>query len=191
MIWNKHSNLEGTHAFLSPSKYSWINYDENRLLETFANFNATQRGTELHAFAAQAIKLGQKLAKNNTTLSLFVNDAIGFKMTPEQPLYYSSRCFGTADAISFRKNFLRIHDLKTGVTPAHMEQLEIYAALFCLEYHHAPEEIQMELRLYQNNAVLVETPEPQKIEFIMNKAIQFTKILDEQDGLIYNNIRKE
>ena len=72
-----------------------------------------------------------------------------------------------------------------------MEQLEIYAALFCLEYHHAPEEIQMELRLYQNNAVLVETPEPQKIEFIMNKAIQFTKILDEQDGLIYNNIRKE
>ena len=52
MIWNKHSNLEGTHAFLSPSKYSWINYDENRLLETFANFNAAQRGTELHAFAA-------------------------------------------------------------------------------------------------------------------------------------------
>ena len=50
------------------------------------------------------------------------------KMTPEQILYYSDNCFGTADAILFRNNFLRIHDLKTGKIPAHMEQLEIYAS---------------------------------------------------------------
>lgn len=187
MIWNKHSDLEGKHSFLSPSKYTWINYDEGRLVEAFNNFNAAQRGTELHAFAASAIKFGQKLQANHTTLSLFVNDAIGFKMTPEQPLYYSSRCFGTADAICFRKNLLRIHDLKTGTTPAHMEQLEIYAALFCLEYNRNPEEIQMELRLYQNNAVIVEVPEPKKIKFIMDKAVLFTRILDEQDRLIYSN----
>jgi len=187
MIWNKHSDLEGKHSFLSPSKYTWINYDEGRLLEAFSNFNAAQRGTELHAFAAQAIKFGQKLAGNHTTMSLFVNDAIGYKMTPEQPLYYSSRCFGTADAISFRKNFLRIHDLKTGTTPAHMEQLEIYAALFCLEYNRNPEDIQIELRLYQNNSVIVSNPDPGKIKFIMDKAILFTRILDEQDGLIYSN----
>ena len=75
--------------------------------------------------------------------------SIGFKLTPEQVLYYSSNCFGTADAISFKDKFLRIHDLKTGVIPAHVEQLEIYAALFCLEYKVKPQDIGMELRLYQ------------------------------------------
>ena len=40
MIWNDHSKLEGKHAFLSASKYSWVNYDENKLAESRNNFLA-------------------------------------------------------------------------------------------------------------------------------------------------------
>lgn len=136
MDFNRHLDLEGQHAFLGASKYHWINYTDDKLAESYQNFLAVQRGTELHAFAAQAIRHGIKLQKSAKTLNMYVNDAIGFKMTPEQVLYYSENCFGTADAISFRNDFLRIHDLKTGTVPAHMEQLRIYAALFCLEYQN-------------------------------------------------------
>ena len=182
MIWNDHSKLEGKHAFLSASKYSWINYDEDKLAETRNNFLAAAQGTELHALAAQCIKLGVKLQKTNATLNLYVNDAIGYKMTPERILYYSPYCFGTADAISFRKNMLRIHDLKTGVVPAHMEQLEIYAALFCLEYKKNPADLEMELRIYQNNQVIIHNPEPERIKYIMDKAIRFSDIITKQEG---------
>jgi hypothetical protein len=96
-------------------------------------------------------------------------------MKPEQILFYSDNCFGTADAISYKNNFLRIHDLKTGVTPAHLEQLQIYAALFCLEYHFKPSDIQMELRTYQNNEVQIFEPSVEHIAPIMDKAISFTK----------------
>ena len=98
-------------------------------------------------------------------------------MTPEVVLYFSDVCFGTADSIKFdeKKNFLRIHDLKTGVTPAHMEQLQVYAALFCLEYHFKPSDIQMELRIYQNNEVQIFEPSVEHIAPIMDKAIRFTK----------------
>ena len=153
MNFNKHSNLEGQHAFLSASKYHWINYDEEKLSAAYLKHLATLKGTELHDFACRCIKLSIKLPKTQNTLNLYVNDAIGYKMTPEQPLYYSDNCFGTADAISFRQNFLRIHDLKSGETPASMHQLEVYAALFCLEYHVNPEEIKIELRLYQANEI--------------------------------------
>ena len=120
MNFNKHSNYEGQHAFLSASKYYWINYTEEKVMDAYSKFLASQRGTELHAFAAQCIKLGQRLPKSRKTLNQYVNDAIGFKMIPEQILYYSPNCFGTADAIAFRNNSLRIHDLKTGETPTHM-----------------------------------------------------------------------
>lgn len=173
----KHSELEGLHAFLGASKYHWINYTDDKIAESYKNFRATLRGTELHEFAAQCIKLGQKLPKSQKTLNMFVNDAIGFKMTPEQPLFYSENCFGTADAICFRDNKLRIHDLKTGVTPAHMEQLEIYAALFCLEYKYKPGEIDMELRLYQNNEIIYHNPTVEDIAPIIDKIITFDKII--------------
>lgn len=179
MNFNKHSNLEGRHAFLSASKYYWLNYDEAILISAFQNNLATQRGTELHDFARRAIELGIKLPKSKKTLNMYVNDAIGFKMTPEQPLYYSENCFGTADSISFRNNFLRIHDLKSGVTPAHMEQLMIYAALFCLEYHEDPNEIDIELRIYQSDEVIVLNPEPMDILTIMDKIIYFDKKLSQ------------
>ena len=177
MNFNRHSDIEGQHAFLGASKYHWLNYDEGKLIDIYTKYMATQRGTELHAFAAQCIKLGQKLPRSKKTLNMYVNDAIGYAMTPEQPLYFSDNCFGTADAISYRNNFLRIHDLKTGETPAHMEQLEIYAALFCLEYKVRPGEIETELRLYQSNDILVFQPDPPEIARVMDKIITFDKIL--------------
>lgn len=179
MNFKKHSDLEGRHAFLSASKYHWINYDEEKLSDTYLKYLATQRGTELHAFACQCIRLGVKLPRTRKTLNMYVNDAIGYKMTPEQPLYYSENCFGTADAISFNKNLLRIHDLKTGVSPTSMHQLEIYAALFCLEYRKQPQDIDMELRIYQSGEVYVHEPPSDDILEIMDKIILFDKRIDE------------
>jgi len=182
---NKHSNLEGQHAFLGASKYHWINYDEAKLIESYTNYMAAQRGTILHEFAAQCIRLRQKLPKSKKTLNMYVNDAIGFRMTPEQPLYYSENCFGTADAICFRDNTLRIHDFKSGVTPARMEQLEIYAALFCLEYKVDPSNIDIELRIYQSDEILYHKPIAEEISSIMNKIVTFDKIINkikEQEG---------
>ena len=185
MIFNKHSALEGQHAFLGASKYHWINYDESKVAESYSKFLATQKGTELHDFAAKCITLGQKLPKSQKTLNMYVNDAIGFKMVPEQPLFYSENCFGTTDAIAFRNRMLHIHDLKTGVIPAHMEQLEIYAALFCLEYKIKPADIDIELRIYQSDQILYENPTAEVIVPIMDKIITFDKVINkikEQEG---------
>ena len=179
MIFNKHSDLEGKHAFLGASRYHWINYDEEKVADTYSKFLAVQKGTELHDFAARCIKLGQKLPKSHKTLNMYVNDAIGYKMVPEQVLYFSENCFGTADSISFRNKMLRIHDLKTGVTKAHMEQLEIYAALFCLEYKMKPDDIDMELRIYQNNEALIHNPDPIDISTIIDKIIDFDNIINQ------------
>lgn len=173
MRFNDHSKLEGRHAFLSASKYSWTNYDDDKLDATYRTARAARRGTELHAFAHMAITLGIKQARTSKTLNMYVNDAIGFRMTSEQILYYSDNAFGTADTISFRKNLLRIHDLKNGVTPASMRQLEIYAAFFCLEYQVKPPTIEMELRIYQNDEVVVHNPDPQVIIEIMDKIVRF------------------
>lgn len=178
MRFNAHTNLVGQHAFLGASKYHWINYDENKVADAYSKFLAVQKGTMLHEFAAQCIKLGQKLPRSQKTLNMYVNDAIGFKMIPEQVLYYSENCFGTADSICFRNGLLRIHDLKTGVIPAHMEQLMIYAALFCLEYKTKPSEIDMELRLYQSDEVMIHNPGPDEILPIIDKIIAFDKIIN-------------
>lgn len=177
MNFNKHFNLEGRHAFLGASKYHWINYDEDKLVSSYQSFLKVQRGTELHDFAKQAILLGIKLPKSKKTLNMYINDAIGYQMTPEQPLYYSDNCFGTADAISFKNNFLRIHDLKTGEMPAHMEQLLIYEALFCLEYEMDPDSFESELRIYQGDEIIIESPDPKDISFIMDKIVLFDQRL--------------
>lgn len=174
-----HSKLKGLHAFLGASKYAWLNYSDEKLVQTYRNSLAVQRGTELHDFAAQCIRLGQKLPRSHRTLNMYVNDAIGFHMTPEQVLYYSDNCFGTADAISFRNNFLRIHDLKTGVTPASMDQLLIYEALFCLEYRVDPRKIQNELRIYQLDDMEIMNPEPDVIIDICDRIKRADKIIDE------------
>ena len=84
-------------------------------------------------------------------------------MEPELELYYSKCCYGTTDAISFKNKLLRVHDLKTGTVPAKLTQLEIYAALFCLDYNVDPYDIEFELRIYQNDDVLIGNPAPEII----------------------------
>ena len=112
---------------------------------------------------------------------MYVNDAIYYDLHPEQPLYFSDNCFGTADAIGFdeHKGFLRIHDLKTGLNTASMEQLKIYAALFFLEYDMPLNDIGMELRIYQNDDIRISEPEIDEIAPIMDRIIMFDKLIEE------------
>lgn len=181
MFFNKHYNLEGKHAAFSPSQPSWLRYDDNKLLEVYNNKKAAEIGTRLHAWAKETIDLGIKQPKSKKTLSSYVNDAIGYQMDTEVVLYYSDYFFGTADSISFRDNFLRIHDLKTGKSLVHMEQLEIYAALFCLEYKVKPYDIGMELRIYQNDEIIVHIPNAEDIDYIMNKIVKSNKLLEKNE----------
>ena len=179
---NKHTNLNGLHAPFSPSQSSWLRYDDEKAAEVYLNKKAAEMGTRLHQWVKDTIDLGIKQPRSKKTIYAYVNDAIGFKMDTEVVLFYSERFFGTADAICFRDGFLRIHDLKTGKTPVHMDQLEIYAALFCLEYRVKPSDIQIELRIYQNDEIIVHSPEAKDILEIMDKIVHLDKLLERIDG---------
>lgn len=183
MQFNTHSNLEGRHSFMSPSKGSWVNYDEDKLFDVYESEKAKALGTRLHAYAEESIKLGIRLRGRNT-LAAFVNDAIGFRMTPEQILVYSAHCFGSADAISFDpvKKTLRIHDLKTGKTPAGFRQLEIYAALFCLEYDMKPHDLWIALRIYQNDDYSEMVADPHIVVQYMSRIVSFSDALDQYEA---------
>src|SRR5690606_22521024 len=146
---------------------------DDKLESVYRTSLAAQKGTELHELAKDLIRLGVKLPRTNATLNAYVNDAIGYRMTPEQILYYSDNSFGTADTISFRKNLLRIHDLKTGTNRCSQNQLAVYAALFCLEYGFKPMEIDIETRIYQNDAIDIENPDPDFVTHIMDRIITF------------------
>lgn len=179
MRFNDHSKLAGSHALLSPSNYHWVNYDDHKLdAKVFAAFQAT-RGTQLHNLAQQMIELGIKLPTTNQTLNLYVNDCIGFRMQPEVTLFFSPNAYGTADAISFRAQLLRIFDLKTGLTKTSVKQLEVYCALFCLEYDVKPMAIQMELRIYQNDDVQIFEGDPLEVARIMSKIVDFDRRINE------------
>mgnify|MGYP001772039296 FL=1 len=178
MQFNQHRNLSGMHAPFSPSSPSWLRYDDDKATEVYLNRKAAELGTRLHAWAAETIQLGIKQPRSKKTIYAYVNDAIGFKMDTEVVLFYSERFFGTADTICFRNNTLRIHDLKTGVNPVKMEQLEVYAALFCLEYKIKPGDINIELRIYQNDEVIYHNPTAEDIVPIMDKIVHLNKLLE-------------
>lgn len=179
MNFNNHYHLADKHSFLSPSAYHWLNYDPAKLETIFRNQKAKDRGTVLHQFASDAIINKVKLANIKKALNMFVNDAIGFKMVSEQVLYYSDNSFGTADAILFKDGLLRVHDLKTGVTKPSFKQLDIYNALFCLEYGVNPLDISFENRIYQGNGFQIDTPDGAYIQSIMNKIVEFDLILEQ------------
>lgn len=186
MEWKDHSVLKEKHSLLSASNYAWLRYDEEKFERVYRSMKAKELGTRKHALAAELISLGQKLPRTRQTLNMYVNDAIGFGMKPEVVLFYSMNAFGTADAISFNRNLLRIHDLKTGVTKASMDQLKIYASYFCLEYNVKPGNIDMELRIYQNDDIFIEHPEASDILPIIDKIITFDKAANrfsEEDSL--------
>ena len=113
MNFNQHFRLNGLHAPFSPSQPSWLNYTDEKALDVYSNKKAAEMGTRLHNWAKEPIDLGIRQPRSKKTIYAYVNDAIGFRMDTEVVLYYSDRFFGTADAISFKNNFLRIHDLKT------------------------------------------------------------------------------
>jgi hypothetical protein len=184
MQFNVHRNLEGLHAPFSPSQSSWLRYDDDKAIEVYINRKAAEMGSRLHAWAKDTIDLRIKQPRSKKTLYAYVNDAIGFGMDTEVVLFYSERFFGTADAISFKNGMLRIHDLKTGKVgkiESHIEQLEIYAALFCLEYKVKPGEIGMELRVYKNDEVICHTPDVEDIVMIMDKIVHLNKILEKMN----------
>lgn len=182
MNFNAHSELKGQHAVLSPSSYYWIRYKDRERFEAFVRSkDAMRKGTEDHEFACLCIRRKQRLPKSKVTLNMYVNDAIGFRMTPEQPLYYSEICFGTADAIAYdeKKKKLRIHDLKTGINPASMDQLLLYAAIFCLEYKVKPSTLDTELRIYQNNEIVVHNPDAKELNEAIDQVIFANKTVNE------------
>lgn len=172
---NKNSKLVGAHASLSPSSYHWINYDEDKVRTWYFQKQQASRGDKLHALAAQLIEMGIRLPDLETTMSMYVNDAIGYLMTPEFPVFYSIDCFGTCDAIGIRMEkdrwVLRISDLKTGILPADMKQLLIYCAIFFHEYKtlYKPHEVDVVLRIYQNDTIVEHIPEIPEILWYMDR----------------------
>ena len=181
MQFNSHKTLEGLHAIFSPSQPAWLRYTDDKAVEYMNNKQAAEMGTILHAWAKQTIDLGIKQPKSKKTLYAYVNDAIGYRMSTEVILYYSPRFFGTADSISFRNNHLRIHDLKTGKSPVHIEQLLVYAALFCLEYKVKPSDIDITLRIYQNDDYVQIEPTAEDIVPIMDRIVYLDKMLEKYD----------
>ena len=199
MIFNDHSDLRGKHAILGASKHAWLNDDDEKLVQRYLNSFSTEIGTAVHEYACKRIihrlQMLDNISEKNALLMYllekdipwrvididrlfynllpYVNDAIGYKMTPELILVYSDLSYGTADALSYSRNTLRIHDLKTGTTPADMDQLMIYAAWFFLEYKKQVnfQKSKTELRIYQNQEVLCYTPTNQDISGIMEKVV--------------------
>jgi len=167
------------HAFLSPSYYHWINYDEGKLRHRWKTARAALEGVEDHRYAAEAIALREFQMDDEHTLGMYINDCIRWRMEPELIVYYSDNCFGTADALSFRNRVLRISDLKTGTTRTSEHQLEAYAALFCLDYDVSPYDIEIELRIYQSDEVREYTADPAHIAFIIDKIIEFDGHINE------------
>lgn len=210
----KHSNWEGKHAILSPSKWQWINYDEEALLKSIVASYAPTVGTILHKYAEERIRSEYKMQKSDKKNVMFellrnkvpkfvvneldmdiifpnlynyVNDCIGYGMTPETEMGLSDYAFGTTDCIKFseKDNVLRIFDLKTGKLPVHIEQLLAYTAYFCLEYRKKPYEFVTELRFYWNNEIIFHNPTPEEIVPWMDKIVShnnFITRLYKQEG---------
>lgn len=183
MIWKDFSKKfkDGDHAFLGASSHAWYNYDDEKLLKVFINKLAASRGTALHDLACKLIKMKVKLPEDGSTLSLYVNESIEFCLRPEEKLYYSKYAYGTADCIDFEDGILRVSDLKTGKTKVSFLQLMIYAALFLLCYPEIPLRMvkKIELRIYQNDGVLLENPKIDEILPIMDKIKRYSRILEE------------
>lgn len=174
---SRRSGYDGTHSFLSPSYYHWINYTTEKLQQRWRTSLAALAGTEDHRYAAEAIE--QEIFQDESTmLGVYINECIRFHMQSEVVLFYSRNCFGTVDAIVFRYKKLRISDLKTGTSSTSVHQLEVYAALFCLEYDVDPYDIKIELRIYQGDEIREYVGDPSVVVYIMDKIIEFDQQLE-------------
>lgn len=210
-IMHSHPEIsEGSHAIISPSRhitrpdYSLDQFD-NYILSSYA----ARIGTSIHELAAQLIKAKIKVNKSEAfkmielklfndgipraliqpvqycdTFIAYVKDAIGFDMDPEVVLKYSKFAFGTTDAIRYneKKNYLRIHDLKTGKQQASLDQLVSYAALFFLEYHIKPGDVTTEIRIYQNGEVVTGFPTATDILPVMDQIVTLNNYFEQNFG---------
>lgn len=183
----RHLEVKDRHSFLSPSKYHWVNYDDEKIVAAYDKSMTAALGTRLHAWSAETIRLGLRQPDNSKTINMYVNDCIGYRMQIEQPLVYSENAFGHTDAIWFGDNpdkespyklLLRIFDLKNGDTPSSKSQLECYAALFCLEYNVRPMELEYDLRIYQNDEIIPFETDPEDITYIMDRYIVANQLIE-------------
>lgn len=180
---NPYSKFKGQHAPFSPSQPYWLRYDDDKVRDYIRSLRAAQMGTRLHELAAEHIDLRVPMPRNNKTLNAYVNDCIGMRMSPEEVVFYSPNCFGTADALRFdeRKAKLYINDLKTGKTPPKMEQLWVYAALFCLQNGIRPGDLEVITRLYFQDDVVEENPSTEDLAQISDRIKTVDKIAQEED----------
>ena len=205
MIWHKHLNHDkNTHAFCSASKYSWRNWDVDKLLQMKAASYAAAIGTAVHEYAEGNIAKKIRIQKGDKhgvlrhlvvekkiperainidyifpTLMMYVNDCIGYRLDPEVYLEFSDDFSGTADALQYENRVLQVSDLKTGVRPASFEQLENYASLFCLEYKVNPKDIQKIIfRIYQAGEIQVAEPDPSVIMDVMERMKRTNSVLE-------------
>lgn len=204
MKWKEYSLPEGSHALFGGSNYHWINYTHDDFINKYRSSIAAKIGTAIHDSAKTLIDGRIKISENDwnlvryileengfprnidcvpilENLIQYVNDAISYGMDTEILLYFSENFFGTADAICFNEKtkFLRIHDLKTGLNPGHMEQLLIYMALFCLSYKYKPYDITAELRIYQRGEILYFKPELEDVVPIVDQILTGNKLITE------------
>ena len=209
MIFQTISNLDGKHAPFSPSQPYWLGDDDKGIIKRFHAMYASSIGTVLHDFARKRIKYGMKLSKADKksaiidileagipkkvvdgldfdfifdNLQSYVNDAIGFRMSPEVHLYFSDNFFGTTDAISFheKEKKLRIADLKTGNATPHIEQLIIYAALFCLQYKKNPSDFDICLSFYHRGEIVEVETTANDIQETMDKIVAFDDVISRE-----------
>lgn len=217
MIFNKHLELNGTHACFSPSQSAWLRYTDDKIVKKVNSMDEAFLGTELHEFAASQISLqlkystlkdlshsilsyiyrkyydeeraeitetGNKILQTArvlpkeklVTLQQYINDGSGFRMKTEQTLVYSDFIYGTADAIRYEDDVLRISDYKSGKHPVSMDQLLVYAALFCLEYKVDPMKTKFHLRIYQQGKIICNEPEGSQILDIANRIVYVNKV---------------
>lgn len=178
---NNNPKVEGSHAFLSPSNYHWLRWSPDKLLDRLRDRGAAERGTRMHAWAAEAILLRRYQPVNGDIVCQYINDALDHDMTPEQSLFASFHCFGTADAIGFDpvEMFLRIYDLKTGITKASVDQLYVYAAIFCLEYGYRPFDMSGELRIYQGEGPTIYDIDRQYLAWVYDTIYTSLELIEE------------
>lgn len=190
--WNTHKELEGRHATISASKYSWVNYDLEKFEDVYRDSVAATYGTRLHELAKEHILLGLRMPDTERTLDRYINDCIGMRMQPEKVISFNDKAFGTADAVRFdeKTNTLFVFDLKTGRHEAKFTQLMIYCVFFCLEYGFRIAELNFVLRIYQNDEVREVTTQDGTLSFedlvnIHSRVLDFTKMAYEIDREAY------
>lgn len=85
-IFNDHKDLKGSHALFSPSQYSWINYDEEKVIDKIRSQYRSSIGSEIHEYSADEITLFHKKS-NIRAISQEIESYIYEKYKNDAPNY--------------------------------------------------------------------------------------------------------